>query len=46
MMDCMIATVMNGGPGMSKIGAWVIDILENEEKEEIREVVENWGKEN
>lgn len=31
---------------MSKIGSWVIDILEKEECEEVREVVENWEKEN
>lgn len=46
MMDYMIATVTSGGRGMSKIGTWVIDTLEEEEKEEIREVVENWEKEN
>lgn len=46
MMGYMIATVTSGGRGMSKIGTWVIDTLEEEEKEEIREVVENWEKEN
>lgn len=46
MMGCTIATATSGGRGMSKVGAWVIDTLEDEEKEEIREVVENWEKEN